>query len=157
MKFPKIFSLFKCRKLKILLHCVLLGGLVICKPKMTSLIDSWFRSDLFVLTCRTITRVILNITNSRIRSSYHNISIFIIQVHGNTVKWLLTSPYNIDKIFCKNPSEKFLFQNFRNFKADFFLNLYLRIFFVKQVSFRSYSFYGVSLWHLQWISGQYSV
>ena len=34
-----------------------------------------------------------------------------------------SSPYNIDKIFCINPSKMFLLQNPGNFKADFFLNL----------------------------------
>ena len=41
--------------------------------------------------------------------------IFIIQVHINTVKWLLTSPYKIDKIFCKNSCDTFMIQNSVNF------------------------------------------
>ena len=41
-------------------------------------------------------------------------------------------------------------------KQIFFLNLYLRIFLVKQVSSKNCLFYGLPLWHLHWISGLYS-
>ena len=49
--------------------------------------------------------VTLNVKNSRITISYQNFSIFkdisIIQAYRNTVKWLISSPYNIDNIFAK--------------------------------------------------------
>ena len=79
----------------------------------------------FVRKIGVNTRVTLNIKNPRITISYHNLKIyqdiFIIQAeaHKNTLNWLLTSPYNIDKIFCKNQSNLFLIQNSGNCKADF--------------------------------------
>ena len=78
-------------------------------------------------------RVTLKIKNSTIF-----LDIFIIQVNKNSVNWPLISPYNIDKIFCKNPCNIFLIQNSGNLKVYFFLNLYLQIFFVKYVSLISH-------------------
>ena len=37
----------------------------------------------------------------------------------DTIKWLLKSSYNIDKIFCKNSNKIFLIPNSGNFKACF--------------------------------------
>ena len=52
---------------------------------------------------------------------------------------------NIGKIIGKNVNNIFHIQNFGNFKTDFFLNIYLQIFLVKQVSSKNCSFYGLPL------------
>ena len=74
-------------------------------------------------------------------------------LHRNVAKSLLHSHGNIDKIFCKMANNIFHIENSGNFKTNFFLNLYLRIFLVKQVSSKNCSFYGLPLWHLHWFSG----
>ena len=61
---------------------------------------------------------------------------FVIQVHENIVKWRPRLHSNIGKMICKIVNNIFQIQNSGNFKTDFFLNLYLRIFLVKQVSLK---------------------
>ena len=80
---------------------------------------------------------------------------FVIQVHENIVKWRPRLHSNIGKIICKNINNIFQIQNSGNFKTDFFKTYIcdLWVFFVKQVSFKNYSFYELSLWHLYWFSG----
>ena len=70
---------------------------------------------------------------------------FIIQVYKNISSITIRLHSNIGKIICKNVNNIFHIQNFGNFKTDFFLNLYLRIFLVKQVSSKNCSFYGLPL------------
>ena len=82
--------------------------------------------------------------------------LFIIRVYKNISYFMLRLHYNIGKIIHKNVNNIFYIQNFGNFKTDFFLNLYLQVFLVKQVSSKNCSFYGLPLWHLHWISGLYS-
>ena len=94
-------------------------------------------------------RVTFSIRNHRFRSIPGNLTIFydifIIQVHKNVVKCLSGSHGNIDKNFCKKANNIFHIENSGNFKTNFFLNLYLQIFPVKQVSSANHSFYGLPL------------
>ena len=58
--------------------------------------------------------------------------------------------------FWQNANNNFQNKIYGNFKTYFFLNLYLWMFLVKQVTSKNYSFCGLSLWHLHWIFGLYS-
>ena len=53
---------------------------------------------------------------------------------------------------CVNVSNIFIIQNSRSLKTYFFLDQHLQIFLVKQVSWKNYSFNGLSLCHLNWFS-----
>ena len=74
--------------------------------------------------------------------------IYLIKVYKNISYFMLRLHYNIGKIIHKNVNNIFYIQNFGNFKTDFFLNLYLQVFLVKQVSSKNCSFYGLPLCHL---------
>ena len=77
------------------------------------------------------------------------------QVHKNSVKWLQTFPYNIDKIFCKDSSKNPDLKLLEFYGRFFSKNLHFQRFLVKKVSSKVNSFYGLGLplWHLHWISG----
>ena len=59
--------------------------------------------------------------------------------------------YKYIKFLQKNSHKIFLVIIFGNFDADFFLNLYLQDFLVKQVSLIRYFFYGLFLWLYHWL------
>ena len=96
----------------------------------------------FIRGTSTITHT--KFTNITSCSPYFK-TFFIIQVYKNISSFTHRLHSNIGKIICKNVNNIFHIQNFGNFKTDFFLNLYLRIFLVKQVSSKNCSFYGLPL------------
>ena len=88
--------------------------------------------------------------NSHLIHEYHTLftifqDFFIIQVYKNITSITIRLHSNIGKIICKNVNILIYSQNFGNFETYFFLNLYLRIFLVKQRSSKNYSFYGLPL------------
>ena len=100
-------------------------------------------------------RVTLIIKNPRITISYHNSNIFS-DIFYYTVNSVLTSPYNIGKIFFLQKILCNIFQskNSGNFYADFFLNRNLWRYISRETCFlKNYSSYGLSLWHLYKIPG----
>ena len=115
--------------------------------------------DLCLLIWFSITFIAISNNYYCINSRFGCLNAFrlvIIQVYKNISSFTHRLHSNIGKIICKNVNNIFHIQNFGNFKTDFFLNLYLQIFLVKQVSSKNCSFYGLPLWHLHWISGLYS-